>query len=180
MVMDTLEEATQLEIITALTEEKIAEKNELDELEGDLKSQLECSVGGASKLGAVIETFNDASKKTFLASVESNPEIYNKIRPGIFLFEDIEKLEDSDVKKLISALNIEVLAASIAKDDGGASGKLKSNLTGAAQAMVSQFIDLKKDSLSDGDVITAQSKVVEQMKVLSNKGTIDLVSKLVG
>ena len=179
MIMDTLEEATQVEIITALTEEKIAEKDELDELEGQLKSQLECSVGGASKLGAVIAAFNDASKKTFLESVQSNPDIYNKIRPDIFLFEDIEKLDDGDVKKLIGALNIEVLAASIAKDDGAASGKLKSNLTGAAQAMVNQFIDLKKESLSDGDVITAQNKVVHQMKVLSNQGAIDLVSKLV-
>ena len=40
MVMDTLEEAQQLEIITALTEEKIADKEELDELEGTLKGQL--------------------------------------------------------------------------------------------------------------------------------------------
>ncbi|RAP24034.1 hypothetical protein DID73_01865 [Candidatus Marinamargulisbacteria bacterium SCGC AG-343-K17] len=179
MVMDTLEEAQQVEIITALTEEKIADKAELDELEGALKSQLECSVGGASKLGAVIATFNDASKKTFLSSVESNAEIYKKIRPDIFMFEDIEKLEDGDVKKLIGAVNIEVLAASIATDDSAASGKLKSNLTGAAEAMVTQFIDLKKESLSENDVANAQSQVVQQMKVLSNQGAIDLVSKLV-
>jgi hypothetical protein len=179
MIMDTLEETMQVEIITALTEEKIAEKDELDELEGQLKSQLECSVGGASKLGGVIAEFNDASKKIFLESVQSNPDVYNKIRPDIFLFEDIEKLDNGDVKKLISALNIEVLAASIAKDDGKASGKLMSNLTGAGQAMVNQFIDLKKDSLSDLDVSSAQNKVVQQMKVLSNQGTIDLVSKLV-
>jgi flagellar motor switch protein FliG len=130
-------------------------------------------------LGGVIAEFNDASKKIFLESVQSNPDVYNKIRPDIFLFEDIEKLDNGDVKKLISALNIEVLAASIAKDDGKASGKLMSNLTGAGQAMVNQFIDLKKDSLSDLDVSSAQNKVVQQMKVLSNQGTIDLVSKLV-
>ncbi len=179
MVMDTLEEAQQVEIITALTEEKIADKAELDELQETLKSQLECSVGGASKLGAVIATFNDASKKTFLSSVESNAEIYNKIRPDIFMFEDIEKLEDGEVKKLIGAVNIEVLAASIATDDSAASGKLKSNLTGAAEAMVTQFIDLKKESLSENDVASAQSQVVQQMKQLSNQGAIDLVSKLV-
>ena len=179
MVMDTLEEAQQLEIITALTEEKIADKEELDELEGTLKGQLECSVGGAAKLGAVIGTFNDASKKTFLSSVESNAEIYNKIRPDIFMFEDIEKLEDGDVKKLIGAVNIEVLAASIATDDSAASGKLKANLTGAAEAMVTQFIDLKKESLSENDVVSAQNQVVQQMKALSNQGAIDLVSKLV-
>ena len=90
------------------------------------------------------------------------------------MFEDIEKLEDGDVKKLIGAVNIEVLAASIATDDSAASGKLKSNLTGAAEAMVTQFIDLKKESLSENDVANAQSQVVQQMKVLSNQGAIDI------
>ena len=180
MVMDTLEEAKQVEIISALTEEKIADKDELDELQETLKSQLECSVGGASKLGAVIATFNDASKKTFLSSIESNPDIYKKIRPDIFMFEDIDKLEVGEVKKLIGALNIEVLAASIAKDDSAASVKLKSNLTGAAEAMVNQFVDLKKESLTDADVEKAQSQVVQQMKQLSHQGAIDLVSKLIG
>ena len=174
MIMDTLEEPQQVEIITALTDEKIADKSELDELQDTLKSQLECSVGGASKLSAVISTFNDASKKTFLSSIESNKEVYNKIRPDIFMFEDIEKLEDGEVKKLIGALNIEVLAASIATDSSAAA--LKSNLTGAAEAMVTQFIDLK-ESLSDNDVIKAQGQVVQQMKQLSNQGVIDLVSK---
>ena len=56
--------------------------------------------------------------------------MYAQVRPTIFLFEDIEKIDDGDVKKLIGALKIEVLAAAIAKDDGGAAKKLKSNLTG--------------------------------------------------
>ncbi len=179
-VMETLEEAQQIEIINALTEEKIADKDDLEELESDLKSQLECSVGGASVLGGVIATFNDASKKTFLASVESNADIYQKIRPEIFMFEDLSLLDDGDVKKLIGALNIEVLAASIAAGEGAAAQKLTANLTGAADAMVKQFIDLKKESLTDADISNAQSKVVQQMKVLSDQGAIDLVSKLTG
>ena len=68
------------------------------------------------------------------------------------MFEDIEKMEDGEVKKLIGALNIEVLAASIAKIAVRRAKKLKSNLTGAAEAMVTQFIDLKKESLKDNDV----------------------------
>ncbi len=179
MVMDTLDEPKQLEIIAALTQEQIADKATLDGLQDTLKSQLECAVGGAAKLSALIAPFNDASKKAFLSSIQSNAGVYNKVRPDIFLFEDIEKLEDGEVKKLVGVLNIEVLAASIAKDDGAASAKLKSNLTGAAQAMVTQFIDLKKDTLSDNDVTKAQTQVVAQMKQLNQQGTIDLVSKLV-
>ena len=123
MVMDTLDESKQLEIIAALTQEQIADKATLDGLQDTLKSQLECAVGGAAKLSALIAPFNDASKKTFLSSIQSNADDYNKVRPDIFLFEDIEKLEDGEVKKLVGVLNIEVLAASIAKDDG-ASAKL--------------------------------------------------------
>ena len=81
---------------------------------------------------------------------------------------------------MIGALNIEVLAASIAGPENPATGKLKSNLTGAAEAMVNQFIDLKKESLSEKDIVNAQNKVVNQMKQLSNQGVIDLISKLVG
>ena len=46
--------------------------------------------------------------------------------------------------------------------------------------MVTQFIDLKKDSLKDSDVVVAQSQVVQQMKQLSDAGTIDVVSKIMG
>ena len=179
MVMDTLDQSKQIQIITSLIEEKIVDKDELDALENTLKSHLECSVGGASKLGAVIEKFNDASKKIFLSSIQSNTAAYQKIRPTIFMFEDIEKMDDGDVKKLIRSMNLEVLAVSITKSNNGAAEKLKVNLTGAAQAMVNQFIDLKKNSLSDGDILNAQTKVVHQMKLLSDQGAINLISKLV-
>ena len=79
-------------------DEKIADKDTLEEINSDLKSELECSVGGASKLGPVIATFNDEAKKTFLNGIESNAEVYGQIKT-IFLFEDIEKLDDGDVKK---------------------------------------------------------------------------------
>ena len=131
--IETLEDAQQVEVVTALSEEKIADKEMLSTLEGDLKSELKCSVGGAAKLGPVIATFNDPSKKTFLESIQSNADVYAQVRPTIFLFEDIEKLEDGDIKKLIGALKIEVLAAAIAKDDGGAAKKPKANLTGLKQ-----------------------------------------------
>ncbi len=178
MVMDTVDESQQVEIINALTEEKIADKDELDDLQETLKTQLECSVGGASILGGVIAKFNDASKKTFLSSVESNAEMYQKIRSEIFLFEDIQKLDDGDVKKLIGALSIEVLAASIAAGGAGAPEKLKTNLTGAAEAMVTQFIDLKKESLKESDIAKAQNQVVQTMKQMSDQGSIDVVSKI--
>ncbi len=173
------DESKQVEIIQSLTEEKVAEKEDLDEIEEQLKNQLECTVGGASKLSALVAKFNDASKKTFLGTIESNNEVYNKVRPDILLFEDIEKLEDGDIKKLVGALNIESIAASIATSDDGASKKIKANLSGAAEAMVTQFIDLKKDSLSEKDVENAQSQVVNQLKHLSESGSIDIVSKLV-
>ena len=35
-------------------------------------------------------------------------------------------------------------------------------------------------TLTDADISNAQSKVVQQMKVLSDQGAIDLVSKLTG
>ena len=46
--------------------------------------------------------------------------------------------------------------------------------------MVTQFIDLKKDSLKDSDVVVAQSQVVQQMKQLNDSGSIDVVSKIMG
>ena len=177
-VLETLDEAKQLEVVTALCDEKIADKDMLEDINDDLKTELECSVGGASKLEPVISKFNDQQKKAFLNGIQGNAEVYSQVRPNIFLFEDIEKLDDSDVKKLIGALKIEVLAASIAAEDSGASQKVKANLTGAAQAMVTQFVDIKKDSLKASDVAKAQQQVVQQMKQLSDSGTIDVVSKI--
>jgi flagellar motor switch protein FliG len=179
-IMDTLDEAKQLELVTQMSNEVVADKATLDDLESKIRNQLECSVGGASKLGAVIATFKEQKKKAFLTSLQSNLEVYNKIRPDILLFDDIEKLEDSEVKKLIGALNIEVLAAAVAKEDTGSTKKLKSNLTGAATAMVKQFIDLKKDALTEEDVALAQQDIVHTLKELSDSKKINIVSKIVG
>ena len=44
--------------------------------------------------------------------------------------------------------------------------------------MVTQFIDLKKESLSDNDIRNAQNQVVGQLKQLSDAGAIDVVSKI--
>jgi hypothetical protein len=179
-IMETLDESKQLELVTQMSDEVVADKATLDDLETKIRDQLECSVGGAFKLGAVIATFKEQKKKAFLTSLQANLEVYNKIRPDILLFDDIEKLDDSEVKKLIGALNIEVLAAAVAKEDTGPTKKLKSNLTGAATAMVTQFIDLKKDALTDEDVEVAQQDVVHTLKELSDSKKINIVSKIVG
>ena len=66
-----------------------------------------------------------------------------KVRPTIFLFEDIEKIDDGDVKKLIGALKIEVLAAAIAKDDGGAA-KAKVQFDGGGRSNGNPIYRLEK------------------------------------
>ena len=179
-IMETLDEPKQLELVAKMSDEVVVDKATLDNLEVKIRDQLECSVGGATKLGAVIATFKEQKKKAFLTSLQANLEVYNKIRPDILLFDDIEKLDDSEVKKLIGALNIEVLAAAVAKEDTGPTKKLKSNLTGAATAMVTQFIDLKKDALTDEDVSVAQQDVVHTLKELSDAKKINIISKIVG
>ena len=175
-----MEDDKKVAIIKLLAAEKVEDKATIDQLQKTLRNQLECTVGGAGKVANLILTFGEASKKTFLSAIEDNPDVYKTVRAQTILFEDIAKMDDGDIKKLIGALNLEVLAASIAKDDSESSKKLSSNLSGAAQAMVQQFIDLKKESLSDVDVSTAQDHVVLQLKQLSDDGQVDIVSKLVG
>ena len=43
---------------------------------------------------------------------------------------------------------------------------------------MTQFVDIKKSSLKESDVANAQQQVVQQMKQLSDSGTIDVVSKI--
>ena len=179
-VLSQLDDAKQVSVIGALAEEKIGDHAMIEKLNNELKLELECSLGGTDKLGHIIATFSNNQKKTYLASLESNADIYAKIRPAILLFDDIEKLDDADVKKLIGAVNLEVLGTSIAGDENSVTQKLTSNLTGAAKAMITQFIDLKKDTLTQADIESAQNDVVAHLKMLSDEGKIDVISKVLG
>jgi flagellar motor switch protein FliG len=177
-VIEWMDDAQQMAIIQALSIEKIADKNQLVALETALKNELECAIGGVNMVTPIVAAFSDQGKRLFLDGLKTTPDIYNQVRPRIFLYDDIARLDDRDVKKIIQALKIEVLATAIANSETGASATLKSNLSAAAGAMVTQFIDLKKDTIKAADIHHAQSVVVDQMTQLNHAGTIDVVSKI--
>jgi flagellar motor switch protein FliG len=157
-ILSAVGDDKQIEVIKMLTEEKTGKQSDIEALNNELEKELECSLGGADKLSHIITTFNNEIKKMYLEKLESDQESYAKIRPLVLLFDDIVRLDDAEVKKLIGAVNLEVLAASIATGESDVSKKLTENLSGAAKAMVTQFIELKKELLSQSDIEETQTQ----------------------
>ncbi len=178
-LVEALDDTNQQSVIAALTSEKVVPKEDLQAIESDLRQQLECTIGGAGVIGGVISLVDDALKATFLESIKHIPDVYQTVRPMTLLFNDIDYLEDADVKKLMGALPIEILATAIANDDTAVVKKITVNLTSAAQAMVNQFIDLKKSLLTSSEINQARQQVVRVMKELNDNGTIDVASKVI-
>lgn len=178
-ILSHFSEGIRSAVIQLLSIEVTRDKNHIDQLNNQLKVQLECTIGGVSKVTTLMSTFNDTDKKSMLSAIKSTPDVYNLVRAQTLLFEDISLLSNDDVKRLIATLNLEVLATAIIEEASPASEKISSNLTGAAQAMVRQFIDLKKESLSTSQIAMAQKLVVQEMKTLDENGSIDLSSKIV-
>jgi flagellar motor switch protein FliG len=168
----------QVELIKILINEQTVERDRLVKIEGNIKHKLECMVGGADKLIRLIGRFDDEAKKQFLRVVEESADVYNVVRSQIFLFDDIQTLSSAEIKKVIGRIKLEVLAMSLMKGPTNAIKHLKSNLSSSAQAMVSQFVELKKDSVSDSDIHGAQQQIIRVMHDLHASGQIDVVSKV--
>ena len=122
-----------------------------------------------------VRSVNDGGylKKAFLSVYESeDPENYPKVRRMVILFDDIIKLNQSDIKLLLSDLNLEMLGSALLKEDPLLIESVLEALPFSSHEVLMQFIELKQELISDQHVQAAQEEVVNRLKKLIASGKI--------
>jgi flagellar motor switch protein FliG len=131
-------------------------------------------LGGIRKVSEIINRMGRVESKTLIDSVaEHNPELASQIRDMMFVFEDILKLNDSDIQELLKHVDKKDLILALK----GASDELKDKFFGN---MSSRAADTLKEELEFlgavkvRDVEKAQKVIVDVVRKLDEEGVISI------
>ncbi len=166
-------------VAAGLTEHRLGSRQLLEKLDLKIKNALECFVGGETTFQSIFEHVGGADKKAMLTTLQKiNPIAFKKVRPFIVLFDDIKRLEDKEVKYILSEANVDLVARALVGVDQDLYQKVLDNLTKSAKNMVTQFLELKSGSTSKKDSEAAQEYIIKVALSLDASGQIALRSKI--
>lgn len=178
-VMAELPTELQAEVALRIaTMEKIS-PDVLQELEKVLERQFdtaglnEVSVsGGAKQIAEILNLIDTTTEKRILSAVGmDNPELANDIRNLMFVFEDIVRLDDRSIQKLLKEVETRELAVSLKAASDELKKKVYANVSERVVLMIEEEMEFM-GPMRLSDVEIAQAKIVSVVRRLEEEGQI--------
>ena len=140
-----------------------------------LSTQDFTSAGGVP---AVVEILNRVDRATERAIIESlevdNPELAEEIKQLMFVFEDIILLDDRSLQLVLREVDTKDLALAMKATSDDVAEKIYKNMSKRAADMLKEEISYM-GPVKIRDVEEAQTKVVNVIRTLEDKGVIVIV-----
>lgn len=156
------------------------QKDVLEEIERTLQSEFITSLTesqGQDTFEMMAEIFNSFDRQTerrFMENLEQkNPEAAERIKALMFIFDDLMHIDDHDVQILLRHLDKSILAIALKGASADVSALFYRNMSERAAKILRDDIDIMRP-LRAREVETAQQKIVETAKKLSDDGKIYL------
>jgi len=131
--------------------------------------------GGVSALASILNRADRATERNVIELLEvENPELAEEVRELMFVFEDIIKIEDRDIQRILREVDTKDLAMSLkgAKED--IKDKIMRNMSERAQAMLQEDMEYM-GPVRAKSVQEVQSKIVGIIRTLEAAGEIFIV-----
>lgn len=132
----------------------------------------------AGGVPTVVEILNRVDRSTERAIIESleidNPELAQEIKQLMFVFEDIILLDDRSVQLVVREVDTKELALAMKATNEDVTAKIYKNMSKRAADMLKEEISYM-GPVKIRDVEEAQSKVVNVIRSLEEKGEIVIV-----
>ncbi|MGP1431509.1 MAG: FliG C-terminal domain-containing protein [Treponema sp.] len=104
---------------------------------------------------------------------ETNPAAYTALKKHIFLFEDIVKLDDLSIQKMLRETYMEYLTRALKTASPALQAKIEGNMSARAGAMLREEMGFMHP-ISSRDVREAQQKIVWTLRRLADGGEVVL------
>jgi hypothetical protein len=178
-IIKELELEEQAVVASQLMDQKLASRSILDKLESKLKDSLESFFGGESKFKTIFDMVSGDDKRKIMEVLQENDSVgYQKFRKFVILFDDLVLLEDEEMEKIVSDINLDLLATALISVDQDVYQRFDENLNKSAKEMVSQFLELKSGATSQAEIEKAQDYILKIVKKLDDSGNINLSGKI--
>lgn len=165
----------QAEIITMLMEMKQYDKNEIVELETEIKENIKTLLGGRFTIKNIVENLSSKNKKILTNTIaQKYPSMLHDIRNYIILFDDILELETKYLEKVFQDFNPNTISIALSSTNKESKNKVLKTLPEGTVAMVEQWIELKGQNISAMEVEECQEKIIEYAKKLEEDKIIKI------
>jgi flagellar motor switch protein FliG len=192
LVIANVESQTAADMLAALPEELRAEvarriammgtvspdaAKEIEEilagqLEGLGKGQGVTSTSGVKVLADILNVADRSTEKEVLSAIsDENPEVANQVKQLLFVFDDILKLDDRAVQRVLREVDTNDLALALKASDDEIKKKILDNVSERAAEMIQEEIEyMGPKRLSE--VEAAQLRIIEVIRSLEEAGEI--------
>ncbi|MGI6152229.1 MAG: flagellar motor switch protein FliG [Christensenellaceae bacterium] len=134
------------------------------------------AVGGVDAIVDILNSIDRTTEKHIMESIETeDPELAEEIRRKMFVFEDIVKLTDQAIQRMLKEVDNDVLTLALkgAADNEEISGKIYSNISSRLKEMIEENMEYM-GPVRVRDVEEAQQKIVNVIRKLEDEGEIEI------
>jgi flagellar motor switch protein FliG len=132
------------------------------------------TTGGLKSAAALLNTLERSVSKTVLSSIEErDPDLSTSIRKKMFTFEDMLRLDNAALQKVMREVDTRDLAISLKKAGDALQGALLGAISKRAAETVKEEITFL-GSIKAKEIEAAQTRIVDIVRRLEGEGEIEL------
>ena len=166
----------------ATTEE--VSPNMLDELNAVLQEELRLgssknavAVGGTGLVAEILNSVKRNVEGEILTALETkNPEIAEEIRGKMFVFEDLENIDDRGMQEVLREVSKEELLLALKPIDGPLRDKFFKNMSSRAAESLKEDMETR-GPVKLSDVEASQQNIIKTVQRLAGEGLVSLGGK---
>lgn len=166
----------------ATTEE--VSPNMMDELNGVLQEELRLGstnnavlVGGTGMVADILNSLKrNVEGEIFTALESKDPEVAEEIRGKMFMFEDLEKIDDRGMQELLREVSKEELLLALKPVEGPLRDKFFNNMSSRAAESLQEDMEIR-GPVKLSDVETSQINIIKTVRHLAGEGRLSLGGK---
>ncbi len=180
-ILSDLPEETQTEIAYRLATMEKTSPELINDIEDVLREQIGSvfgsdlsKTGGAEAVAEILNSASRAAEKNILESLrQKEPKLADEIMNLMFLFEDIVKLPDSSIQRIVKEVDSKTLALALKATSGELRDKIFRNMSERAAEMLQDEISYL-GPVRVRDVEAAQKRILDIIHQLAETGEIVL------
>ncbi len=171
-VMSALDPQVRSQVTAKLSNVIETSTDVVQKLEKNIEDKINYVLGGSDYMAEMVETADEKTQEQIIADVATtNPMLAERLRAEIFKFVDIEQLRDDEIKRVMQAVDREVLAMSLRNAGEELKNRFISNMTASGQAMFKETMDFMGPR-PKSKIVESQRRVVNAVRHLMKEGLI--------
>ena len=149
-----------------------ATREQIEAIDKDVRENVDFVMGGIERLSKMLEDSDPTTRKNIIEYLKTQkPEIYEKVKRTVLMFEDIANFPDRDMQTIIRSLSNEDIARALAKADPQITNKFFTNMSQGAVNAIKEIMEYAGD-VASGQMEEAQTKILDAIKALEVEGKV--------